>query len=220
MRSKWRRWLVRVLSALAAIVFLPPLVSELLRRNPSPSPLPAPPPGNYQVCVADWGYHSSIYLQQPPNWTLGVPGDEKPKFVEYAWGARRYYMNGDHSLHSLLITLFLLPEPAAYVETHDAPPEQARGSWCREVNESQLLRLASELEGQMRFEGDGVRHIYPAAKHYTGRFYHAAGRYIWTYDCNRWSIERLHRAGLARYSFGVIHSKQVAGRLIGFHRAS
>ena len=57
----------------------------------------------------------------------------------------------------------------------------------------------------------------PAAG-YGGRFYPARGAYLWWNDCNRWTVERLAAAGLARGGRGVIFSGQVARHLVGFRR--
>jgi len=48
----------------------------------------------------------------------------------------------------------------------------------------------------------------------------AHGHYLWFTDCNRWTVERLAKAGLARGGLGVIFSGQVARHLIGFHRVN
>lgn len=59
---------------------------------------------------------------------------------------------------------------------------------------------------------------YAPVADYPGRFYPAYGSYLWWNDCNRWTVDRLHAAGLARSGVGVIVPGQVPARLIGFER--
>ena len=55
---------------------------------------------------------------------------------------------------------------------------------------------------------------------YAGRFYPGAGAYLWWTDCNRWTVDRLAAAGLARRGRGVIFSGQVKNALIDFFMVS
>lgn len=51
-----------------------------------------------------------------------------------------------------------------------------------------------------------------------GRFFPASGRYLWTRDCNWWTVMRLDAAHLASGANGVL-SRQVKGHLRGFRAA-
>ena len=44
----------------------------------------------------------------------------------------------------------------------------------------------------------------------------AHGRYLWTRNCNWWTVKRLAPAALAGRDAGVVFAGQVAGRLHGF----
>lgn len=61
-----------------------------------------------------------------------------------------------------------------------------------------------ELERVMERGADGQRFSpYVGHRSYYGRFYPAHGSYLWTRDCNWWTVERLRAAGLAGSSAGV-----------------
>ena len=179
------------------------------------SPAPA---GRYRVYVADWGYHTSIILEQPPAWRLGPPGEEASPFVEFAWGDRRFYKDSDYRPHSLIITLLLPSEAVTYVDGWGAAPVRGAGMRqlvLRELTEAELARLATVLSAWRAEEAP-----FPAVSGFAGRFYPAPGRYLWWTDCNRWTVDRLAEAGLARGGRGVIFSGQVFGRLRAFRAAA
>lgn len=199
---------------------LPPIWVELV-----PTPLPPRPPldvradstKRYQVFVADWGYHTSIFIEQLPDARLGPPGRETSRFVEFAWGDRRFYMESDYRPHSVVATLFLPTAAVTYVDAWNAAPRAGAGVRSldvRNVSARELSLLVNELA---RWRASD--RAYPVVRGYRGRFYPAPGAYLWWDDCNRWTVERLASAGLARGGRGVILAGQVRGRLLGFHRA-
>jgi hypothetical protein len=87
------------------------------------------------------------------------------------------------------------------------------------VSASTLHALAVELERHIIRDASGAR-VAPAppVAGYAGRFYDAAGRYLWTSDCNDWTVARLAAAGLATRRGLVVFPGQVAGRLVEFRR--
>lgn len=201
--------------------FFPP-VYALVRPYPAGPPvaLPAPDNGTYAVYVADWGYHTSVLVPQPAEWALGPPGRERAAYVEYAWGDRRFYRDSDYRPHSLFATLVLPTASVTYVAGRDRAPMHADGAraiFRRDVDAATLRALAAELERSIRRDDSGGRAA-PSdpVPGYSGRFHDAYGRYLWAYDCNRWTVERLAAAGLARGGRFVVFSGQVAGRLAGF----
>ena len=219
-----RRWRRLVLVVLALILVVPPIAVSISPDGPAPATIPDLPTGSYRVYVADWGYHTSIILQQPPTWHLGSLGSETAPFVEFAWGDRRFFMESNYRPDALFATLFLPTEAVAYVASWNSDPvrtARARALYLREIDAVELGKLAAVLEGTIRRSVSGERvAAFPAVSGYTGRFYPAHGRYLWFTDCNRWTVERLASAGLARGGAGVIFSGQVASHLIGFHPAN
>jgi len=225
----WRSWRRALLIVFAAIVVLPPVFSELLPDRPTVTvALPAPPTGEYRVYVANWGYHTSVIVEQPPGLRLGPTGREAARFVEFAWGNRRFYMESDYRPHSLLAALFLPTAAVTYVAAWDSPPEEIarpRTLHLRTVTAAELHALITALESSIDRADPGTpgsdrAKAFASVAGYVGRFYPAFGRYLWWDDCNRWTVERLDSAGLARSGRGVILSGQVAGRLIGFRRVT
>jgi Protein of unknown function (DUF2459) len=207
----------------AALLAAAPVRVALQRYPASPAGMTLPAPDSavaWRVWVADWGYHTSIIIEQPPEWSLGPTGAEQAPFVEYAWGDRRYYMMEDHSIPSLLAALFVRTSTITYVQGWAAPPtlaDGARAIFERTLTASQLRALALELEGSIQRQPDGSRvSAWARAPGYDGRFYPAIGEYVWSHACNHWTVARLRAAGLARGATGVVFSRQVGGRLIGF----
>ena len=207
--------------ALLLLVALPPLWVELRPWRPSAGSLSLPPlpeTAQYRVYVADWGYHTSIILEQPAGWRLGPPGEETTPFVEFAWGDRRFYKDSDYWPHSLLITLLLPSAAVTYVDGWRQAPVLGAGMrqlLVRDVSAAELHALAREVAA-WRSEPEP----YPVVRGYRGRFYRAPGEYLWWTNCNRWTVDRLARVGLARGGRGVIFSGQVAARLTGFRSAA
>lgn len=224
-RRRWRRFLLLgVFYGLLVLVGVPPLYVELQEPREAPTPVTvAPPgPGPFRVYVADWGYHTSITVEQPPGWRLGPAGEAAAPFVEYAWGDRRFYMESNYSPHALFATLFLPTSSVTYLDGRDRAPDEsgARAVYLRAASGPELARLVAGLEGAIRRQSDGSREPpYPPVPGYGGRFYPGRGSYLWWTDCNRWTVARLAEAGLARSGRGVIFSGQVPGRLIGFRPA-
>ena len=228
---RWRHGTRVLLLLLGAVIAVPPIVTELAPDRPpsrrGSTAVPTPPPGSYRVFVADWGYHTSVIVEQPPGARRGPVGRERARFVEYAWGDRRFYMESDYRPHSVFATLFLPTQSVVYLAAWDTAPDSAaarpRALYGRTVTGAQLRALITAAERQIRPASAGGDHgdqsrasAFAPARGYTGRFYPAYGRYLWWNDCNRWTADRLAEAGLARGGRGVIFSGQVAARLVGF----
>ena len=212
-----------LLAALAVALFIViPLIAELSPVSPRYVTVdPIADSGAFRVFVADWGYHTSIIVAQPSGTQLGPPGRERAPFVEYAWGDRRFYMEGNHRPHALFAALFLPTASVTYVEGWDRAPAvdaHARALFVRNVTAAELQTLLRSLESSIsRNRGGGRVNPYPTAAGYSGRFYPSPDPYLWTRDCNRWTLDRLAAAGLARGGRGVLFSGQVARHLVGFH---
>ena len=130
-------------------------------------------------------------------------------------------MESNHSPPAALAALFWPTASVTYVEAWAAPPNvrtNARELLVRDVSAGEVRRLLGSLEGSIRRTNAGARDsAYSPARGYVGRFYSSPDFYIWTRDCNRWTVDRLAAAGLAHRGFGVLFSGQVSGRLTGFH---
>ena len=215
-----RNW-VKMVAAIAIIsLVMIPAVSEIGARPPRRAPIGEIPDTTYLVFVADWGYHTSIIVQQPEGMELGPPGREAAAYVEYAWGDRRFYMEGSRNPLVTLAALFLPTPSVTYVEGWGPDPDRdarPRAMYSALVSATQLRQLLEGLEGSIVRDRSGARaNPYPTVSGYDGRFYPSSARFLWTRDCNRWTVERLAAAGLARGGRGVLLSKEVAGRLRGF----
>lgn len=181
-----------------------------------------PAHGDFRVYVADWGYHTSIIFEQPTGWQLGPTGDARAPYVEAAWGDRRYYMESDYEPQAIFATLFLPTASVTYLAGwHTSPVSAAhpRALYVRTVSADQLGLIVASIESAIEHSNGGVRApAFQPVAGYPGRFYPAHGEYLWWFDCNRWTVDRLAAAGMARGGRGVVWSGQVHSRLIGFRR--
>ena len=204
--TRRRRILSLIAACALAVLVAPPLWVELFGRDASASPgTTVVAAGDHPIYVADWGHHTSILVD-----------DATGGFTEHAWGDRRFYMESRYAPWSVFATLFLPTESVTYVERWrgDAlPPRGARAVWVRRVDTATHDRLVAELDRQRR-----ANEPYPHARGYDGTFFPARGWYLWSNDCNRWTVERLAAVGLARAGRGVALTRQVPARLVGFTR--
>ena len=224
-RRRAGRIIARVVIGILGFVVFFPLAYTLVApvSTGAPVTLPPVPAGEYRVYVADWGYHTSITVPQPRGWALGPPGRETAAYVEYAWGDRRFYRDSDFRPHAVFATLALPTASVAYVAGRDRPPDTSSGAravYSRVIDGVTLQALGVELERTIRHAGGGARHP-PSARvaGYAGRFHDAHGSYMWTRNCNQWTVDRLAAVQLANGRGLVIFSGQVAGRLRGFERS-
>lgn len=220
-KDSWRRLARSVLVGVVAFTLLFPIIYAIAipERIGAPAALPNVPDGPYRVYVVDWGYHTAIVVPQPEGWTLGPPGEERAPLLEYAWGDRRFYMESNFWPQSVYATLILPTESVLYVDGRNSPPSfaGARAVYTRIVDAATLRALLVQLEREFRRAPDGSR-VAPYSGHagYAGRFFPADGRYLWTRNCNWWTVTRLRAVGLARSGAGVVFSGQVRARLDGF----
>lgn len=178
--------------------------------------LPVPPEASYRVSVIDWGYHTAIVLEQPPGWRLGPPGAESAPFLEYAWGDRAFYQDADYRPDRLAATLIAPTESVLYLRGHPGPPRPsgADAVLTRTVGAAALRALALDLERSVRRTADGDRQRPSPAP--GGHFYPAHGEYLWTRNCNWWTVARLAGVELADSPSGVVFTPQATRRLRGF----
>ena len=210
--------------ALLALLLLPWVWMRLF--TPAPAPVPLPPladsAGQWRVYVVDWGYHSSLLVEQPQGWRLGPPGEEDARFVEYGWGDRSFYMESSYWPHALFAALFLPTPSVVYLDGETMEPHAMRSAkavWRRTLTASELRRLLLALEQEMTRGAAGERPApFPPAAGYAGRFYPGRESYIFWSNCNSWTLRALDRAGLGGTPHLVFFSPQVGGRLRDFER--
>ena len=220
MSHRTRKWIRGCVCLVAVLVLGPALFVEFGQDRPMPPALTVPiEAGPYSVYVADWGYHTSIILQQPSGWKLGPDNLPTAAYVEFAWGNRAYYMSAHPSavagLAALLIPSKSVTYVAAWATAADLLRAGARRVVVRRVTGATLQALAENLGATL-----DRRVEFSAVPGYAGRFYASGERYLWWYDCNRWTVDQLARSGLATGGRGVVFSGQVAGRLRGFESAN
>lgn len=162
-RTLWRFVRGALLAALAFALLFPPLYNLVVpEQRADPVALPLPPPGSYRVFVADWGYHTSIIVEQPAGWTLGPPGKERAPFLEYSWGDRLFYMGSDYLPQAVFATLVLPTPTVAYLDGwSSAQFRGARSVYARTIDAATTRDLLIDLERTFR-RADGIRLVpYP-----------------------------------------------------------
>jgi hypothetical protein len=173
-----------------------------------------------RVYVLDWGHHTSIVVPRPPSLSIGPANAPGAPYVEYAWGNRSFYMESNYWPHRLFADFFLPTESVEYLEGWDHAPgarDGMRSLYSRTVSAAELQALIVSLERSIRRDSAGNRAAaFPVVSGYAGHFYPAAGYYLFWSDCNRWTVDRLHDAGLAESGAGVLLPGQIPGRLRGF----
>ena len=210
------------LAVLGALFGLPPLYMAVATPSPGPVRLPdlAEPRPRYRVYLANWGYHTSVLVEQPSGWRLGPPGEEDAPLVEYAWGERAYFKDGNQAPHVLFAATFLPTASVMYVDGWVAPPGARNGVnelWTREVSADELRAFVTSLEQSFVRTPTGERApAFPPVAGRGGHFFPAREFYIWWSDCNAWSVKRLGAADLAEDGPLVVTASQVAPRLRGF----
>ncbi len=190
--------------------------------TPSPGPvkLPPAPQGEYRVWVLGYGYHTAIFIEQPPGWKLGPLGKEAARFVEFAWGDRGWFYDSDMSHLSGANAILIPSRTVFYVAGYDKPPAEA---WPglplaeRAFNGEELRVLAHTLEQccLRTPQGDRVEPL-PISPEYAGRFYPSREFYIGWHSCNHWTIEQLRKSGQNVSELGVITQRQAFARLGGW----
>lgn len=181
---------------------------------------PVDPAVARRVYVLAWGYHSSIFVEQPAGWRLGPEGNESAPFVEYGWGDRGFFMESNFNPASLFAAACLPTASVIYVRGHDQPPDEVVVGgevYARSCSADEIARLVGVLEAQMVRGPIGER---PAAlaptPEYVGRFYPGREYYVvWT-NCNEWTVRMLALAGMSASSRYVWFKHDVAPRLRGF----
>ncbi len=176
------------------------------------------------MCVLAWGYHSSIFVEQPPDGRFGPVGDEDARYVEYGWGDRRYYMESNFAPQVLFASATLPTASVVYVCGHAGPPEdEVVGGevFVRECDGAEVLRLLTVLEQQMVREPDGSRPpAFAATPEYPGRFYPGREPYVLWWNCNMWTVRMLSDAGFDAHPELVVSPWQIGRSVRGFQRAA
>lgn len=218
--GRWKGWVF--LAFLALLAGLPPLYMAAFTPHPVSSPLlqnrSLPPEQVYDLYVANWGYHTSIIVQQPQGWRLGPANAVDAPFVEYSWGDRNFYMNANFSPFALFATVFLPTESVIHLRNWSQAPTSNDGMrrlYHRQIDAQQLRTLIVSLE--TTFQGASPRSApLPPVARFRGRFYPGREFYIFWSACNAWTVRHLAAADLAQPGWAIIVAEQVAPQLRHF----
>lgn len=200
-----RKWLW-----IFALAFGPALVHEG-GRGPSPfAEVPAPSPGLHRVLVQSNGYHAVLIVENRDRLPLGPPENPRAPWLEFSWGDRGFYMESRFWPWDVFGTVLWPTESVVYVRARSRPPALgAAGVTSIEMDAASLRGLLAAVEGCIRRDGEGRIDPFPRVPDYSGRFYPARGRYLWSDNCNRWLVERLHDAGRASSGRGILLPQQI-----------
>lgn len=176
---------------------------------------------SYWIYVVNWGFHTSIIVEQPQGWQLGSTGAETAPWIEYSWGDRRFFLDNDQSLPSVLAALFIPTESVSFVRGWQHPPTTRHGvkqMHRRQITPQRLQTLVLGLEQVMLRPPQGHRPqpFPPTPRFPNSRFYPAREYYIFWSTCNTWTIRQLAQVNLAQPGWWVVLAEQVAPQLQGF----
>lgn len=220
-RLRFRHVVTRSLAILMGIGIGFPMLYALFvpEHRLEAEPFALPHTGTYRVFVVDWGYHTSLVVEQPSGWQLGPAGEEAAPFLEYAWGERSFYYASDYRIHKVVATLFAPTASVLYLDGHPDPPHLSGADAVLQatVDASTIQKLLHALEHSIQRTAGGNRLAsLPLVTGYGGRFYPAHGHYLWTRNCNWWTIARLTDVGLSARPMGVVLPSQVLRHAHGF----
>ncbi len=231
-RGQWWRGrlggVVLALVAMLGLLALPPLIATDHAIAPAssvrlPMLAPADSARRFAVYVADYGYHTSIFVEQPRDWPLehaDAEPDSGGAYAEYAWGDRRFFMESRYAPWSVFATLFLPTEAVAYVAHHARAPGELRGLRAlhrRDVSAAEMMALSTQLERWIVRDSAGARsRAFDKVPEYRGRFHRAFGRYSWWQNCNRWTLAQLAVIDASRERALIVMPSHVLSQLKGF----
>ena len=174
----------------------------------------------YNIYVANWGFHTAIILEQPSGWSLGPPNHPQARYVEYSWGDKGFFMLADSSIPGTLAAGVLPTASVVYLRGRDALPTEQNGVrqlYHRQVTPQQLHSLVDALEQSFQREPQGDRvEPYTLATRFAGQFFPGREYYVIWSDCNAWTLKHLDNIDVAHSSVPVIFSEQVGPSLKGF----
>lgn len=192
------------------------LVKEVVTINPDPD-------SRYLVAVANWGYHTSILVEQPSGWQLGPSNAAVAPFIEYGWGDKQFYMNSDRSVLTIIAAMLWPTESVVYVQGWwrlPTPEDGIRRLYQRQVSAAQLRQLVIALEQSFQRTPRGERlPPFPPLASFQGQFYLGREFYIFWSACNAWTVRQLANGDLTESGWPVVLlAEQVAPRLRWFQR--
>jgi hypothetical protein len=222
-RSRLRRILKWLAAGFAAILVLPWLWIQLFTPAPGPVAMPEIPDDmTVPVYVMAFDHHTSIFIEQRPEWRLGPVGNEEARFVEIGWGHGTWYMEGRQGAVRALSAAFLPNASVVYVAGYPLPPHEnfsVTEVYVREFRGDELRRLVNTLEQAIIRQDDGTRSAaYPPVETHPGRFYPGREYYIFWHSCNHWTVEQLRKSGQDISERGVCTSGQALARLEGWRK--
>lgn len=205
----WRPW-----GWFFVILLGPPIFAELTREAFVSVEVQAPRAGSYRAFLRDNGYHATLIVENPDRRPLGPPENPRAAWIEYAWGDRRFYMESRFWPWDIAATTLWPTESVVYIRGRASPPSADEASEIA-LDAKAWQQLVSSLEGSIHRERKDRAPAHPRRAGYSGRFYPARGRYLWSDNCNRWVVDRLRAARLASGGLGVVVPAQAHAALAG-----
>lgn len=173
----------------------------------------------YNLYVANWGFHTAILIEQPEGWSLGPANHPTARYIEYGWGDKRFFMLSDRSIPTMLAAGVMPTDSVVYLRGRDALPttqNHVRQLYHRQVSGQQLYHLITTLEQSFQRQAGERLSPYPRVSNFVGQFYPGREYYVIWSDCNAWTIRHLQGIEAAHSDLPVIFSEQVGPSLKGF----
>lgn len=171
-------------------------------------------PADATVYLILGGWHTEIGLPAEATGRFSAEGFPGARYLVFGWGELGYYTARDPGSGDALRAL--IPGPAVMlVIPLPASPAQQFGTenvLALPLSQPGLSRLIEYLEGYAAMESDGTLRRVGAGPESGSMFYASTGSYSVLRNCNTWTAEALHVAGLPIDARGVIFAGQVASQ--------
>jgi len=180
---------------------LPCVALLLLAGCATPLPPPGPVATNIVVTIDDNGWHTDICLhaEDADPWLIGLAKDaDNPRFLCFGFGLRRFMVEHDHSLFTVLSAA--LPSRAAIamtpLPTTPAAMFGADNVVSLGIGRAGAKGLVAFIRASIQADADGTPQNLGDGPVPGRIFYAAATSYYGLNTCNTWTGAALRSAGI------------------------
>lgn len=135
-------------------------------------------------------------LKKAPAMRTLLDADDNTSWLRFGWGEAGYFGRDDRTSGTTLVALFWRSPSVMEVASLDSPRSSYSESYPLEVSTEQFAKIAQFISTTFPELDDSLspqRKATPSI-----RYYDAKPRYHLFYNCNHWTAEALHNAGIIR----------------------
>lgn len=152
----------------------------------------------YPVYVFFYAWHSAIAWEQghlPVTLRgMGAEGWRDAPIVEFGWGDRAFFWGGDQSWLSIVRIIFSQSPSVIHVGSfRELPPVPYTKIY---LDQKGLMRLRQFVADTFARDDQQQRQLLGQGHYSISNFYEAVPAYSLWHNCNHWSAQALHYAGV------------------------